>query len=792
MAYVAQFDVVGLGANLENGKIVAEGGWGVASTVNAAIQLKASKVLKDAKVVVELRGITETKWTGSKPMEAHDKAPARVAKRFLQMVEVVRDKKEALQPNEFGVITLPFKIDLPKSGLPSSYEDRAGSISYYFKATLAYQDGMKLLKAHREVEVPLYIRMPESARQRLLSTASPLSHNAPFSSEKCSYTINVPTRTLQPGECLTADVAITSTPDGASIRLVNASLRSVIEYTGSERASQVKFPRPLSEAAESVGVPIPPGSQPWSRRFSLLVDPSIAKASCESPLISIKTFFRFEIVLDTSEVPNVAVEVPVVVVPMLHDPNRSEGSSKSNSQPSPPTQYPTPNSLTGSPALHPVQQPPQHPPPQPPQPQPIPYAQSEVGYVSSQPANQYAGSDVGGGYSYAQSDIGVGGGGGYHQQQHAANQQNQQHLQHQYNQQVAQIQQIQQQQQQGVYNPQQQQLLQFYQQQMNMFAAMLQQNEQMTRREQQVQQREQQQAMVSRSMSERQPRGVQQQPQQQPLNRIPPPQMSQQQTSSLQMSPQQPQQEGVGMRRSATSAAGIPPRSPRAIRDGIPAGGYGEQRRKPSKESMGGRRPSKDEWGVLPSPALRRPSKDEWGVLPSPALSAKSGSNEAVDMPEVNVDTMPRLTDDRLMQLENLSKNAVQPYDPTRSPSFRPVNRSGSEQKLQSLLTRLAPVGATEAPRGVTALDKMDALLNSLNEMTGSPTSAQQPPFPGSQGGDVPISPTSPASVLGIGSTSPGKRPSLKDPKRYRVIGDYMPQMGDEVDLRVGQVVVIK
>ncbi|KAJ3140832.1 hypothetical protein HK101_003461 [Irineochytrium annulatum] len=37
-----------------------------------------------------------------------------------------------------------------------------------------------------------------------------------------------------------------------------------------------------------------------------------------------------------------------------------------------------------------------------------------------------------------------------------------------------------------------------------------------------------------------------------------------------------------------------------------------------------------------------------------------------------------------------------------------------------------------------------------------------------------------------------GKRPVVKDPRRYRVIGDYLPQMEDEIELRAGQVMVIK
>ncbi|KAJ3276940.1 hypothetical protein HDU76_010486, partial [Blyttiomyces sp. JEL0837] len=102
MSSLERFEVVGMGPNRiePGGGIIAEAGWNTTGTIEAAVQLKSTKVLKDAKVVVELRGFTETRWTGPKPMDVNDKSPVRVGRKFLQVVEVVRDKKEPLEPNE--------------------------------------------------------------------------------------------------------------------------------------------------------------------------------------------------------------------------------------------------------------------------------------------------------------------------------------------------------------------------------------------------------------------------------------------------------------------------------------------------------------------------------------------------------------------------------------------------------------------------------------------------------------------------------------------------------------------
>ncbi|KAJ3196070.1 hypothetical protein HK101_010171 [Irineochytrium annulatum] len=793
---VVQFDVVGLGANLSHGAIVAEGGWGVASTVHAAVQLKAGRVLKDAKVVVELRGVTETRWTGAKPMDVGDRNPNKVAKRFLQLVEVVRDKREALQPNEFGIITLPFKIDLPKSGLPSTYEDRAGTIKYYFKATLAYQDGMKLLKSHREIEVPLIIRMPEFARQRLLTTISPLSHTPPFTPSKCAYTIHIPTRTLEPGQHLIADVSITSTPANASIRLVNASLRGVCEYTGNERKSVVKFPRPLSEICESVGRGVGGAeAEPWRRRWELRVTEGVARPSCESPLISVKTFFRFEIVLDTSEIPNVAVEVPIVIVPNLHDPDAVATSATSSmsaapspygigSQPSPTTPI---SSITRSPNLQPAYIPYQQ--PSPIQHSPLAYAQADA-LTSPQ---------------HAPTNIST--------NQEQAHQHMQTQLRQQHDQLQSQIQQIQNA---GVQGPQQEQLLRFYKAQATMYEQMITQNEQIQQQQQQMQQ-------MARSLSDRQLQAARVAP----MGRS----LSGQQPQPQQQQQQQAQQQEVYMRRTASS--GVPLTAPmqRAMigaplpDSGRRESGYSSMA-SGSRPSVDGARPSMDEinrGGVPGSPVASwtsRSSVDEsrggGGAPGSPAMSwASRPSFDENPWARPSVDEVrgvrPSIDESRGVW-ESSAMGGRPSVDMARSarPSVEetrgfPIPDLGgrsvsnvSSENVDSVTPRHTPRASNDSVRAATtALDKMDALLSNLNAMTSTAPTRSSPlssPVFAASPLSPPASPAGAAANNNAVLTGPHnlRTSSRRDAKRYRAIADHEPLIEDEVELREGQVVVIK
>ncbi|KAI9327935.1 hypothetical protein DFJ73DRAFT_904583 [Zopfochytrium polystomum] len=341
------FETVGLGSSRTSptdSSIVVEAGWGInpPAVLHAAVRLKSTRVLKDAKITVEFRGLTETRWLHGKPAVGSGRResmsttssggkvttkglssdpPVRNAKRFLQLVKVVRERKEPLEPNEFGIITLPFQIPLPASGLPPSFSDSVGDIMYHLKTTLSFQDSMHFLKTHKEILTPVTIAMPRQARERLVKeNDNPLSHTVDATLEKCGYSIRMPKRVVAIGDYIVADVILHSTPGESSVRWISASLRTSKIYQSPEsRAAQVKLPRPLSEAMEQVGRPIPGPSRPLARRFSMHVDPKIAVASLESILISVKTVFRVEVVLDTSEVPNIAVEVPVVIVPADSD-----------------------------------------------------------------------------------------------------------------------------------------------------------------------------------------------------------------------------------------------------------------------------------------------------------------------------------------------------------------------------------------------------------------------------------------------------------------------------------------
>ncbi|KAJ3281361.1 hypothetical protein HDU76_008942 [Blyttiomyces sp. JEL0837] len=200
MSSIQRFEVVGLGPNRiePNIGIVAEAGWDTTKTIEAAVLLKSTKPLKSAKVVVELRGLTETRWKGPKPLDMNDTGlvPQCISKQFLKVTEVVTEK-EWLEPDE---------------PVPPSYNDPAGTIVYYFKTTLSFQQGLKLLKTHREIETPIQIIIPESARERLLSNDSPIYYKVPPTNQQCGYTVNIPSRVLKPGDRVFVTVTVDKTP----------------------------------------------------------------------------------------------------------------------------------------------------------------------------------------------------------------------------------------------------------------------------------------------------------------------------------------------------------------------------------------------------------------------------------------------------------------------------------------------------------------------------------------------------------------------------------------------------
>ncbi|KAJ3112291.1 hypothetical protein HDU96_004735 [Phlyctochytrium bullatum] len=834
---VLKFDVVGTGANLgDEGTIYAEAGWGVPSQVEAAVHIKSTKVLKELKITVELRGMIETRWSGNKPMVPGDILPTRFAKRFLHLTEVVRDKKEALQPNEFGMITLPFKMTLPPNGLPPTYSDRASTISYYFKVIIAYQDGMKLMKTHKELEIPIIVRMPESTRIHLLTSPSPIDHNPPPSPDKCGYSVHIPHRAFQPGDVLEADVTVFSSPQNAIVRSVAASVRTSIEYTGQDMSAKVSLAKPLAEAAEAVGGSV--SQKAWTNRFSLRLDPAICRATLESPLINVKSYFFLEIFLKGSDAANITIDLPIVIVPVSRGEKNvgttsqvSRGSMSSEVPNTPPALGPglspssagsnissgvmpgsAPGSVVSVPFPAPRPGPPQArgarapargaggPPPPPrapgarPAPPPprrglrVPYPSPGLG--PQQPLTALPPSA------------------------HDAFQQQQQ---------------------------QQQALYQMYQMQLAY----------------QLQQQQHQQppfsssqssvgvptgppmdgygANMSRSMSERAPRVFPTGP-----NGAPPPAMGgppqpygAPAPQSMMMNPSQPGMEPPNMmRRAATNASAMygnagyqqqymgRPVSPYQQQQQPQQGGQWDPNPPPRRSGGsivdgGIRSPQRPGYAGPPPAYGQEPLSPDWQTLPSPSAStAPSTVPSSIDMPDMTAEGM--LNNMMTAPAGQYGNPPPMPMGQYAQPPDRRLSRmptGAAPENVHNLLTsRLGEAGGpSSASTGSSttkssALDKMDALLNALsatideaqpnpnpNLQNPPPPSAPLPPVPATPTGSE-IMPTPPASPGGANLPAAGAqvRRTIKEPKRYRVIAEYVPQLDDELELFPGQVMIIR
>ncbi|KAI9352868.1 hypothetical protein BDR26DRAFT_849985 [Obelidium mucronatum] len=323
--YLQHFEVVGKGSNIrESDKaIIVEAGWDTESTIEAAVLLKVGKRLKYVRIQAEFRGYCETRWenglkVATRP-EASDYRITRSGRVFKQLVEVVYDSSNPIEPSPSGEShSLPFAFKLPRNGLPPSFENVGGAIQYYIKCSMLYQEGMKLLKSSIDFDVPVVVLMPEAARLKLLQSPSQMTHQVASSDEKIGYSVQIPKRILSIGERLEVNVMIFSTPGDAKLRLFNASLRPVAQYMSPNNyGAHGTFPRPLAEVTETFNlVQVGDGAEPIVRHFFLDVDPAIALASLESPLISIKTVFRLQVTLDNSETPNSVWELPVVVLPV--------------------------------------------------------------------------------------------------------------------------------------------------------------------------------------------------------------------------------------------------------------------------------------------------------------------------------------------------------------------------------------------------------------------------------------------------------------------------------------------
>ncbi|KAJ3076473.1 hypothetical protein HDU98_002917 [Podochytrium sp. JEL0797] len=326
----AELQITGSGRSSGIGSsIIAFSGWGYASPLTGTIAVKLGKPLKAATLKLELIGRTHTRWTHGGKLITSNGAdnPNKHAKTFFIRGLDVPDFQSA-QVDAWS--KFPFEFKLPSNGMYPSYESHGGCIRYVIKAILTWQEGLFSTPSH-EVEVPVAVFVPNNGIQKLAMTPSVFKHEVPPTQEKCGCNLFVPSRTFHAGEQVTAELSVFSTPQNIKLRMIHVSIRTEIRYIGAQnRESTFRLPRPLSEFNETFSLlQINYGEAPLQRKLVLFIDPSIAQASLDSPLIQIKTRFQVQIICDNSETPNITLHVPLTVLPPFSDNDASSPMSPS-------------------------------------------------------------------------------------------------------------------------------------------------------------------------------------------------------------------------------------------------------------------------------------------------------------------------------------------------------------------------------------------------------------------------------------------------------------------------------
>ncbi|KAJ3233447.1 hypothetical protein HDU78_006470 [Chytriomyces hyalinus] len=342
---ILRLDIVGRGPNLRHydHAIVCDAGWNTDTTLDGAVLLKTTAKLRHVRIHLEFCGYVETRWEASDCTVLAKSAPSgeyqisRTGRVFQRVEDVLYDSKEPLLPNPTGgSLAFPFTLNLPKNQMPPTFNSVGGSIQYSLKCSIFFQEGLKLLKSTREVDVPVLVSIPESAKIKLLESSSQLTHQVPESFDKVGYSLQIPRRIVVLGDSFEVNLAITSTPGDTRLRYMSASLRPVISYLNQDSVGvHARVPRALSEMSQSfplVKVGGQTGVTPIYRRLLFLVDPELAQPSLESPLISVKTIFRLDITIDNSETSNVSFELPIIVVPPVRQHSLQQPSSESTQQ----------------------------------------------------------------------------------------------------------------------------------------------------------------------------------------------------------------------------------------------------------------------------------------------------------------------------------------------------------------------------------------------------------------------------------------------------------------------------
>ncbi|KAJ1565443.1 hypothetical protein HK405_012344, partial [Cladochytrium tenue] len=235
-----------------------------------------------------------------------------------------------------GQLVIPFKLACPTKGMPPTFADTSGSINYSLKVTVSYIEPGRLLRSYRETAASVTVLMPRAEADRLSRSdkASPQLHRSEPTQARCGFDVRLSTRVLRPGDSLVVDVCVFGLPKNTNVRILAASLRAVKLFFGPDNKNhQVRLPRPMDEASElfssasgaasggasfSTSGTTPDGGE-LARRFTMVVDRAVAVPSMESPLISVRSFFRLEVVLDNTETPNVLADFPVIILPPEDD-----------------------------------------------------------------------------------------------------------------------------------------------------------------------------------------------------------------------------------------------------------------------------------------------------------------------------------------------------------------------------------------------------------------------------------------------------------------------------------------
>ncbi|EGF78987.1 hypothetical protein BATDEDRAFT_26124 [Batrachochytrium dendrobatidis JAM81] len=328
MGIIKHLDIIpSIDPSLSSSEFIVEAGWGTISSIVGVIRLATSKPLKEAKIILEFQGESETFWVGSKVRKPGDPPGETFARRFQLVTTVVRDSKEALEPNEFGSITLPFKINLPAQGLPPSFTDSRGCIKYSLKSTLTWSETFHLLAPTHVARALIKIVMPRSHRLKLLQTPSTLEFDTVYDPNKCTCAIRLPTRVYIPGQQFTIQFAIPYVPAGRSVSAVQASIEANTTYrsvtsdgTKRNRNAVVWNPFPLAFGKE---MPAPDEQDTsdlahpsvFCGTIQLSTEAKYHQPTIESSIISSRSVVKFQVYLDGNEDPHVAFETAIVVIP---------------------------------------------------------------------------------------------------------------------------------------------------------------------------------------------------------------------------------------------------------------------------------------------------------------------------------------------------------------------------------------------------------------------------------------------------------------------------------------------